>query len=647
MKKYQIYKLSLSEPVDFAAEELKKYLRMMVPDCDLIEIGYDPKATDGFRLGLLEEFGLPNEAEDGMLDDVVHVDTTEDGGILAGSNPRSVLFAVYRFLKENGCRFLFPGTDGEYIPQKSIDPVQYHKMADYRFRAHTTEGGPSLEQALQYIDYQTKQELNTYGLAGIDAYHNRYYKHAYNKNRVPEPVDPHLVDQWKRLCEVELTKRGALIRDGGHGLVGMAVGLDPHDRDLYRSGEKVPSEETKSKLAMLNGVRDLVRGDPIYTNLCYSQPEVRTAYARTIVKFVEENRQLSLVGAGMADTSHNHCECEECQKLRPSDYMIMIMNEVDEMLTEKGIDTKLYFSAYVDLLFAPSQARIKNPSRFIFQYAPISRHYAESITEDTVFPPVKPYIRNKWEVPQSTAEGVSYFKEWQKVFPCTNVAYEYHYWMHQYRDPGMMAMSRRIYEDIRSWKLLGLQGGVEDGSNKSFFPNGFIDHILGATLWDRELDYEAELADYFSHIYGKDWRKVRDYLEQMSAAFDHAYLCGQRSVDCKQGQFYNPEHAKSLAMVHEIAAEGRELIAKHMNMPTRPQTVCWRLLLRHTQWCEGLADVFMEKCQGRDKYALELLYKFYDEFGKYDYELERYFDFELAAQSMFGIVRKMRPKIEL
>ena len=83
----KIYKLSLSEPIDFAAAELKKYLRMMMPGCGEIDIAYNPKATSGFRLGLLEEFGLPNEAEDPAMDDIVHIDPTEQGGILAGSNP--------------------------------------------------------------------------------------------------------------------------------------------------------------------------------------------------------------------------------------------------------------------------------------------------------------------------------------------------------------------------------------------------------------------------------------------------------------------------------------------------------------------------------------------------------------------------------
>ena len=50
---YKIYKLRINQPIDFAAEELKKYLRMMMPTCGEIEITYDPEATDGFRLGFL------------------------------------------------------------------------------------------------------------------------------------------------------------------------------------------------------------------------------------------------------------------------------------------------------------------------------------------------------------------------------------------------------------------------------------------------------------------------------------------------------------------------------------------------------------------------------------------------------------------
>ena len=113
-----IHKLRDDMTIDFAAQELRKYLRMMQPDENQITI--TAKDGDGFRLGLLQDFGLPNDAQDPVMDDIVHIETTEKGGILAGSNPRSVLFAVYRLLKLNGCRFLFPGAEGEFVPLKDI-----------------------------------------------------------------------------------------------------------------------------------------------------------------------------------------------------------------------------------------------------------------------------------------------------------------------------------------------------------------------------------------------------------------------------------------------------------------------------------------------------------------------------------------------
>ena len=644
---YQIYKLSLSEPVDFAALELKKYLGMMMPGCGKIEIAYDPKATDGFRLGLLEEFLLPNEAEDPELDDVVHVDTTETGGILAGSNPRSVLFAVYRLLKENGCRFLFPGADGEFIPRKPLAPTQYHKKADHRIRAHTTEGDPSLEQALQYIDYQTKNELNTYSVSQMYIYHSRYYAHRYNEhNRPPEPVSRELVEQWQALCEAELSKRGTIMRMGGHSWATQSIGFDPKDNPLYVKGLKEVTEDQRSKLAMLNGVRGLNKGNPHFTNLCWSQPELRSGFAKFIAQKVMDYPQYAMIGISMADTSHNHCECEDCQKYRPSDFMVMIANEADEILTKNNIKTRLIFSDYIDMAFPPSQMRIKNPKRFVFQHAAITRNYTESLTADSVIPEPKPYVRNKWEVPRSVEECMSYYQGWRKDFPCTGQAFEYHFWLHQFRDPGMLTFSRRIYEDNMALKLFGIDGCVEDGSNKSFFPNGFADHIFCASMWNRDVDYEAELADYFSHIYGDDWKQVKEYLENISAAFDHAYFCGERSADLEKGELYNPEHAKDLAQVKTIVAEFREQIKTHMVMPTRAQTVCWRLLRRHTEWCEQLAEVFIEKCQGHNQEALEVFERFTKDFGKHDFELERYFDFGLAVKSFENILKK-RPKIEL
>jgi hypothetical protein len=61
-------------------------------------------------------------------------------------------------------------------------------------------------------------------------------------------------------------------------------------------------------------------------------------------------------------------------------------------------------------------------------------------------------------------ENYAYLKEWQKVFPGNFSTYEYHFYVHQYRDPGLMSMSRRLYEVCTSpHKKLTLIPGAGHG----------------------------------------------------------------------------------------------------------------------------------------------------------------------------------------
>ena len=107
---YQIFKITSNPTVDFAAEELKKYMRMMMPRCGEIDIIYDPVAQEGFRLGLMSDFGLDtSDAEDITLDDIVYIDADPQGGVIAGSNPGALLIGVYRYLRFCAFSAVLPG----------------------------------------------------------------------------------------------------------------------------------------------------------------------------------------------------------------------------------------------------------------------------------------------------------------------------------------------------------------------------------------------------------------------------------------------------------------------------------------------------------------------------------------------------------
>jgi len=82
-------------------------------------------------------------------------------------------------------------------------------------------------------------------------------------------------------------------------------------------------------------------------------------------------------------------------------------------------------------------------------------------------------------------------------------------------------------------------------------------------------------------------------------------------------------------------------------MPTRPQTVSWRLLEKHAEFCEGLAEFMIEKCQGHEELAEEIAENFFDKFGAYEVEIERYYDHFMAKKSLIRIVKtKKKPVLQ-
>ena len=642
---FTIRVLHSDQTLIYAAEELKKYLRMMMPEKGDVKILWED-GKDGFRLGFLEDFGLPFHGEETFLDDELYIDTDENGGILAGSNPRSVLFSVYRFLKLNGCRFLYPGIDGEYIPEKDIVPQHYEKLADHRFRGHCNEGAESQDCMIETIEFFPKQELNVYMMEFLIpyGYYDRYYSHSQNeKHRPSEKVSSRQVLQWKRQCECEIQKRGLMFHDMGHGWTAEPFGISSTEGWDETSSEAL-ADEIRAYLAQVNGKRDFWKGSPTCTNLCMSKPDVKTIWSDAVVEYAEKHQNVTHLHVWLADFSRNHCECEECQKKTPSDYYIEIMNEIDEKLTARGLETRIVFIIYVDTLFAPQEARIKNPKRFSMLYAPITRYYNSSITEKSVIPEPTPYVRNAWKIPRSSEEGYALLREWQKDFPIPTFAYEYHFWHHQMWDPGVMSFARRIYEDVQALKLMNIQGFVEDGSQRSFFPNGFLMHLYAELLMNRELSLEEITEDYFSHAYGEDWQDVVAILTRISTLCDHSYMAGVMSADPERGRFYNPEKAKDFEAIPALSAELRALVEKHAESPNRPQTVSWRLLGYYTEYLDLIAPAYREKALGNDALAIEKAEHFRDHFGRHEVAIERYYDHFLYGLYVVDRCKEMPKK---
>ena len=410
---FSINKLSAASPIDYAAEELKKYLRMMMPEGGDVKISYNPDARDGFRIGLMSDLGLDlSDTDNTALDDIIYIDTDEKGGIIAGSNSRSVLLAVYEYFRQMGCRWLFPGVDGEYIPMKDVTPVKYRHKASSRIRGNCLEGYPSQRALLDFIEFMPKMGLNTFMIQFKIP--KIYYDRAYvflneYKNRPTEALSLGQAQMWTTLLECEIAKRGILLHSCGHGFTTDPFGIDSAGGWSKADSSKY-SDDIMQYYAMKDGKRKFYRDQPMNTQLCMTNREARKKVADYIVSYAKKHGNIDYLHTWLADDYNNHCECEECKKHRPSDLYVTLMNEVDAALTEAGLDTKIIVIVYVDTFWAPVVEKLRECDRFVLMVAPIMRDYTRGYDENEPLPALRPYERNKLKLPETFEENIAYYK---------------------------------------------------------------------------------------------------------------------------------------------------------------------------------------------------------------------------------------------
>ncbi len=636
-----INKITSHETVDFAASELKKYLRMMMPNGGDVKITFDPNAESGFRLGFMQDFGLDvSDVKDTVLDDILYVDTTENGGIIAGSNPRSVLMSVYAFLRENGCRWLFPGVDGEYIPMKELEAVKYRHVPSCRYRGPCIEDSCSQEILLETIDFLPKVGLNLFQMQFLvpTVFYKRHYEHKRNEEiRIPEPVSDATMLQWKTACEAEMSKRGIQFHDVGHGWT-----VAPFGVDTSKGWEKIDdnnlSEDARKYLALYKGQRTLCYGIALNTQFCMSSPEARKKVADYIADYASLHTNVDYLHVWLGDGHNNHCECEECAKKTVSDWYVMLLNEIDRSLAAKKLETRIVFIQYTETIWAPLTETIDNPDRFTFMVAPIGRSYTHSLTDKVSVLP--PFERNKIVLKIDLDDHIAHYKKWRKTWGGAALAFEYHFWRHQNADPSGLLLAKRVFEDIIAYKSNGIDGIIACGSQRSYFPTGFAYYVYARKQFDISLSFEVLLEEYFSCAFGEDWKQFVVYLEGIADCFGHKYLEGEESVDPDRSKYYNPERAEKLRGFNAVLEKGMELIKSHYNSDDRIKTVSVRLLEEHAAITALMAATFAYKADGDQEKAVESFQKFDALMKEREEHLQRYFPYLMYSIYLWDAVRK-------
>ena len=628
-----------TETIRYAAEELGKYLEMMDSDVKA-EITTDA-SLDGIRLGLLSDLSLDaSDVKDAMIDDVVDVKIDSLRGYIAGSNERSVLFGVYKYLKSAGCRWVRPGAEGEYIPSADMKnhAFTFRKKADYPFRGQCIEGAVGYEHLRDVVLWMPKVDMNLFMIEQIVPYNymNRWYRHTAN-TKLPHDDIPYedYCDYCLRL-EHLIKKVGMQLHVMGHGALNEPFGV----RHMISGQHYDVPEETKKAFALVNGKRELFLSSPFFTHLCMSQEWIQDKVANWLADYLKEKPYIDFLHFWLADAINNQCECEDCVKKTPSDWYVDMLNKLDAKLTEQGNDTKIIFIMYVDTLWPPVTSRLNNPDRFIMTTACGSGKGYSAKRREGGIPEWK---RNDFKNDGGLDMALTFKDGWKCTFDGPSFIYEYWFYTGHYADPGYMEYARGRANDIKQLSVTGFDGIMSDGSQRTFFPTGLPLSIVGEFLFDTSIDTEKYIDSYLSDAFGADYKAAKEYLERISASFDINALSQNTDITAqdtgvedklskKAGIFGNEPVGDVIARVPEIVDAFAPTVEKNLACQNKCHEESWRILTYHGEYCKGLSKIYFDLSRNDQKTAEKHLNELIDYLSEVELDIQLYFDLCLFVQ---------------
>ncbi len=524
MKTLIISRLSTSKTLKLATAELAKYLRQIDKSIVVDERICDKYDASRQCIWVGTDSELPVqlvEVDDKELDDAIYIDVKDYKGIISGANERAVLIAVYRFLRELGVAFIRPTGDGEVIPEFPVDTceVKISEAPSYRHRCVCIEGAVSYEHVYNMIDWIPKAGMNGYFIQFANPIHffERWTRHVNN----PTLGEMHTEDidgyQIKAKLEEDIAERSLMYHGVGHGWTAMHLGIG--DRVSFEPYTRELTEEEGELLALVDGKRQLWLGKPEFTELCYSNIKAQDAYIKAVVDYCEQHPDVTHIHAWLSDSHNNHCQCENCQGKRPSDLYVEMLNRMDEVMTAKGLKTKVVFLVYHELLWAPEYASIKNKDRFVMMFAPICRSYSQTFASvDMSNPdPIPELDLRAVKYPTSVATLMSMFNEWSKQTPVNDsFDFDYHLWTAHLFDIGYAGISKILFKDMATLDKLNLNGMVSCQLQRICFPTNLPMHAMAEALWNKHCDYDAMAEKFYADTFGKEYKTAKNHLERLS-----------------------------------------------------------------------------------------------------------------------------------
>lgn len=526
---WNIFLTDNSATTRFAADEFCRLIKRMdtAANCTFVT----EKGSDTLEIGLSASRPIPT-VDDPTLDDAIAISVKDGCGYITGSNERSVLIAVYKFFEAAGVSYVRPGRDGERVPKRDSRTISVTltEKAAARYRGICPEGSAGYEHIADIVDFAPKLGMNIIftQLWRPSFMFDRWYGNLKSPAAIPHKLSAKSQDAIIAEYDKQATLRGIDHHRMGHGWIPSILGEKTgHWHGISREG--LLTDEHRELVAEIGGKRELFNGSAVDTSFCYGNPKARRLIVEEAVKYAEAHPEVKTLHFWLADQPSNQCECPLCRDTLPSDFYVDMCNELDEELTARGITTRIVFLAYLELLWTPERARIKNPDRFILLFAPIRRPYERPLLAQSEGE-MPPFLRNVWRNPCDNFSVLNSLKSWQSQFPGECVLFDYHLMWDMYNDLGGEQVARMLGRDMVDLPKSGMCGMISCQGIRIGMTGAISMRLMANALWHGTLDDEAETARFYNDTYGDGGEAVRALLKTVTAALDPNMLRGKTPI---------------------------------------------------------------------------------------------------------------------
>lgn len=471
---------------------------------------------------------LENQPDDSYL--------IEDGGrkiSLAGKTDAATLYAAYDFLKQQGCRWIVPGSQGETVPKREslsraesrmeipdYDCRGYHAMTqDYFLKPNGDEAWVAIDLD-EYLDWSVRNRMNGIRFSGIRSY----------------DFGPHRGRGW--------------IQISNHSFNDMVAS---HEKHFDEHPEWYP---------LLNGERVPVsHHKPFFPNqLCLSSQSLRDYTVNLATEFFDTNPEMRMFPLIPMDGRSLWCECDECKALDPpgvdwtkhydegfvvgvTDRYVNYANEIAARVSEAHPHKRILIQAYSYTIRPPKHEKVHE--NVVVRYANLSRPgqgpLGKSILDESV--PMWDTWRNQLAGWRGAGARMSHYNymDWEN----TDVSL---FWFFTLSD-----VTRALH---RNYNFRQLFGETEPNQRISFM----MFQVLAETLWDVDTDYKAVIRDVCNHFYGP----VADEMIAYNLIMDRAIIESDAWKDWKpvEGKLWGEgyRNVRHREIPFEVLELGREIL---------------------------------------------------------------------------------------